>query len=58
MTWITEARNSGDMEAPARVPDVCMDVKVALVLMKTLDVGAVDTASKELSELFGFVEVA
>lgn len=46
------------MEAPARLPDACMDVKVALVLIKTLDVGAVDTASKELSERFGLVEVA
>lgn len=38
------------MEAPARVPDACKDVEMALVLIEKSEVGAVDTASKELSE--------
>ena len=40
------------MEAPAGVPDACMDVEVVFVVTVTVDAGAEETGGTELSKLF------
>ena len=45
MAWITEAKNSGEMEALAEVPDACMDVRTAIDVTKTVDAGAEETGA-------------
>ena len=52
MAWINEAKNSGNMEALAGVPDACTTVEKVLVVTETVETGVEDTASKELSKLF------
>ena len=37
MAWITEAKNSGEMEALAGVPDACIDVGTELVVTEAVD---------------------
>ena len=52
MTWITEAKNSGEIKALAGVPDACMDVGTAVVVTEMVDAGAKETGGTELSKLF------
>ena len=43
MAWITEAKNSGEMEALAGVSDACTDVGTAIDVTETVDAGAEQT---------------
>ena len=55
---IIEAKNSGDMEAGAGVPNACMVVEKALAVTKTVNASVEDTGSKELSKLFWYIKEA
>ena len=48
---IREAKNSGDMEALAGVPNACMDVETVFILTEMVDAGAEETGGTELSKL-------
>ena len=55
MAWITEDRNSGEVEALAGVRDACRDVKTALVMTKMVDAEKKKLATQSSPNYFSYV---